>query len=104
VLPVNYILDGETVLFRTAVGTVLNEVAARIAAFEVDHIDETTHEGWSILVQGYADDISDAIDANSERMRRLALINWAPGARHRWIRIRPDKITGRRLRVRPDAL
>jgi nitroimidazol reductase NimA-like FMN-containing flavoprotein (pyridoxamine 5'-phosphate oxidase superfamily) len=104
VLPVNYILDGETVLFRTAEGTVLNEAASRVVAFEVDHVDEATHEGWSVLMQGQAQDIGSAIDANSERMRRLSLVTWAPGARHRWFRIKPDKLTGRRLRVMPDAL
>ncbi len=104
VLPVNYILDGEAVLFRTAEGTVLNEVASGVVAFEVDHVEEATYEGWSVLVQGRAYDISDGVDANSQRMRRLSLVTWAPGARHRWFRIKPDKVTGRHLRVMPDAL
>jgi nitroimidazol reductase NimA-like FMN-containing flavoprotein (pyridoxamine 5'-phosphate oxidase superfamily) len=104
VLPVNYILDGESVLFRTAEGTVLTHAARKVVAFQVDRVDDATHQGWSVLVQGRADDISDAIDANSERMRRLALVTWAPGARHRWFRIKPDRVTGRRLRVTPDAL
>jgi nitroimidazol reductase NimA-like FMN-containing flavoprotein (pyridoxamine 5'-phosphate oxidase superfamily) len=104
VLPVNYILDGESVLFRTAEGTVLTHAARKVVAFQVDRVDEAVHEGWSVLVQGRADDISDAIDANSERMRRLSLVTWAPGTRHRWFRIQPDKVTGRRLRLTPDAL
>jgi nitroimidazol reductase NimA-like FMN-containing flavoprotein (pyridoxamine 5'-phosphate oxidase superfamily) len=104
VLPVNYILDGEAVLFRTAEGTVLTQAALRVIAFEVDHVEEATNEGWSVLVQGIAKDFSHGIDANSERMRRLSLVTWAPGARHRWFRIRPDKVTGRRLRIIPDAL
>jgi nitroimidazol reductase NimA-like FMN-containing flavoprotein (pyridoxamine 5'-phosphate oxidase superfamily) len=104
VLPANYVLDGETVLFRTAEGTMLDEAASNFVAFEVDRIDEETHEGWSILVHGRAEDISHALGANSERMRALPLITWAPGARHRWIHIRPDRITGRRLRVMPDSL
>jgi nitroimidazol reductase NimA-like FMN-containing flavoprotein (pyridoxamine 5'-phosphate oxidase superfamily) len=104
VLPVNYILDGEHVLFRTAEGGVLTQAASQVVAFEVDHIVDGTHEGWSVLVQGVAEDISHGIDANSERMRRLSLVTWAPGTRHRWLRISPDKVTGRRLRVVPDAL
>ena len=104
VLPVNYILDGETVLFRTAEGTVLTKAAFKVVALEADRVDEPTHEGWSVLVQGVAEDISNAIDANSERMRRLSLVTWAPGVRHRWFRIKPDKMTGRRLRVMADSL
>ena len=104
VLPVNYILDGETVLFRTAEGTVLTKAAFKVVALEADRVDVATHEGWSVLVQGVAEDISNAIDANSERMRRLSLVAWAPGARHRWFRIKPDKVTGRRLRVMADSL
>ncbi len=61
VLPVNFTLDGRTVLFRTAEGTVLNEASISAIAFEVDRIDETTHEGWSVLVNGFARDIGDAI-------------------------------------------
>ncbi len=104
VLPVNCILDGEHVLFRAADGSVLTQAASRVVAFEVDRVDEATHEGWSVLVQGLAQDISHGIDANTERMRHLSLITWAPDGRHRWLRINPDKVTGRRLRVMPDAL
>jgi nitroimidazol reductase NimA-like FMN-containing flavoprotein (pyridoxamine 5'-phosphate oxidase superfamily) len=101
IFPINYALDGETVLFRTAEGTVLSHAGLREVAFEVDHIDEDTQTGWSVVVQGHADDIADAIDATSERLRRLPLITWAPGQRAHWFAIRPRTITGRRLRVLP---
>ncbi len=104
VLPVNYALDGDTVLFRTAEGTVLNQAAFSVVAFEVDHVDEATRIGWSVMVQGGATYIGDAIDPTSVRLRQLALITWAPGRRHCWFRIDADKITGRRLRMTPDAL
>jgi len=104
VLPVNYGLDGDSVLFRTAEGTVLTQASGRVIAFEVDHVDETTHTGWSVLVQGIAHNISDTIDPTSERLRRLALVTWAPDSRDRWFRVMPDRVTGRRLRVYPDAL
>ena len=104
VLPVNYALDGDTVLFRTTQGTVLNQASLSVVAFEVDHLEPETHSGWSVLVQGTARDIGDAIDATSERLRRLSLITWAPGRRQSWFQVHPDKITGRRLRVLPEAL
>jgi len=103
ILPVNFALDGETVLFRTAEGTVLDQASLSVVAFEVDHVDDQAHSGWSVLVQGTAQFIGDAIDPTSERLRRLSLITWAPGRRQRWFKIQPDKVTGRRLRVVPDA-
>ena len=104
VLPVNYALDGRSVLFRTAEGTVLNEASMTEVAFEVDRIDETTQEGWSVLVQGLARDIGDAIGADAERIRHLSLVTWAPGARFRWFQIQPGSVTGRRIRVLPASL
>jgi uncharacterized protein len=104
ILPVNYALDGDSVLFRTAEGSVLNEASMTNVAFEVDRIDDLTQSGWSVLLQGHADDIGDAIDATSERLRRLTLITWAPGQRQCWFVIRPHTISGRRLRVLPREL
>ncbi len=101
VLPVNYALDGRTVVFRTGEGTVLNRTALQMIAFEVDKIDDTTHSGWSVLAQGVAQDVGTAIDARSEKLRQLALVTWAPDRRDRWFRLDADTLTGRRLSVRP---
>ena len=100
----NYAVDGRTILFRTAEGSVLNEASMSVVAFEVDHFDDSTHEGWSVLVQGLARDIGDALGADAERMRHLSLVTWAPGARPRWFQIQPDSVTGRRIRVLPSTL
>ncbi len=104
VLPVNYALDGRTVLFRTAEGTVLNEASMSMVAFEVDWFDGTSHEGWSVVVEGFARDIGDALGADAERIRHLSLVTWAPGTRPRWFQIEPDAVTGRRIRLLPASL
>jgi uncharacterized protein len=104
ILPVNYALDGDTILFRTAEGTALNQASMTVVAFEVDQIHPETQSGWSVLLQGLAYDIGDTIDATSERLRQLSLNTWAPGGRQRWFQVRPDKITGRRIRSLPDSL
>jgi nitroimidazol reductase NimA-like FMN-containing flavoprotein (pyridoxamine 5'-phosphate oxidase superfamily) len=101
VLPVNYAVDGRTLVFRTAEGTVLNSAALQVIAFEVDQLDESQHTGWSVLAQGVAQDVSDAIDTRSEQLRGLAIVSWAPGRRDRWFRLDADMLTGRRLHVRP---
>jgi hypothetical protein len=99
---VNYAVDGDKVVFRTAEGTVLSDAALQVVAFEVDRIDEATSSGWSVLAQGVAHDVTDAIDTTSERVRRLSLVSWAPG-RHRWFRVDADRLTGRRIGAAPDT-
>jgi uncharacterized protein len=99
ILPVNYALDDGAVVFRTAEGSALTRASLTEVAFEVDGVDRPTRTGWSVLVKGQADDIGDAVDKTSERLRRLSLISWAPGRRDRWFVVRPRQISGRRLRV-----
>ena len=59
-LPVNFVVDHHTVLFRSDEGTKL-EVASRGArvAFEVGGADEATRTGWSVLVRGEATEVTD---------------------------------------------
>jgi nitroimidazol reductase NimA-like FMN-containing flavoprotein (pyridoxamine 5'-phosphate oxidase superfamily) len=97
IVPVNYVADGATVVFRTAPGTVLTESALQRVAFEVDGIDEARRTGWSVTVQGSGSDITDALDAESERLRALHLDCWAPEGRDRWFKVVPSVVTGRYL-------
>lgn len=97
----NFAVEDETVVFRTAEGTVLDQAALQVVAFEADQIDEATHTGWSVLAQGVAQDVSEALDTRSEQLRALAVVTWAPGQRHRWFRLDAHRLTGRRLLVAP---
>ena len=101
ILPVNFALDGDKVVFRTAEGTVLTQTSMAPVAFEVDHVDEAGRVGWSVLVRGVARDIGDALDPTSERLRNLSLVSWAPGTRARWFHVVAEEVTGRRLRLGP---
>ncbi|MGM0819140.1 MAG: pyridoxamine 5'-phosphate oxidase family protein, partial [Actinomycetota bacterium] len=65
-------------------------------AFEVDDVDVAWKEGWSVLVRGQAEEVTGAGDL--ERVRALPLQPWARGERERFVRVRPETITGRRLR------
>jgi nitroimidazol reductase NimA-like FMN-containing flavoprotein (pyridoxamine 5'-phosphate oxidase superfamily) len=98
VLPVNYaLLDGDIVI-RTAAGTKLDAaLRGAVVAFEIDNSDAVYHQGWSVLVQGRASEITDPIDV--ARVRRLPLRPWAPGTRDHFIRISTERVTGRRLSV-----
>ena len=97
VLPVNYVFDGHRVAIRSDPGSKLTASDLGRVAFEIDGIDEGGRRGWSVLVQGRGFDITDAADEVSELMRRLPVDPWAPGQKVHWIRIDPERVTGRRL-------
>lgn len=97
VFPVNFAVDGDIVVFRADAGTKLAAASLGLVAFEVDDVDVTTRSGWSVLVLGVGQEITGALDHWSERLRALSLYPWAPGDKSHWMRIKPSRITGRRL-------
>jgi uncharacterized protein len=96
ILPVNYIFADNSVVFCTAGGSKLTAVAdGADVAFEVDDSVPLHHSGWSVLVRGHAEVISDP--GAVERLRRGPLRPWAKGTRVNWVRISLDDISGRRI-------
>lgn len=95
ILPVNHVVDGTTIAFRTTWGSKqLIAEGARQVAFEVDGIDAGRRCGWSVLVRGTAGRVYD--EASVDRYERLPLRWWTPPPPDPvWIAIRPDEITGR---------
>ncbi|TDD89862.1 pyridoxamine 5'-phosphate oxidase family protein [Actinomadura darangshiensis] len=99
VIPVNYAVDGDTVIFRTSVTGRLNRslmtavVGGEVrAAFEVDRFDEADHAGWSVLVRGGAHPLSD-----EEKARVTPVDPWPGGDRDAWFRLTAMDVSGRRL-------
>jgi uncharacterized protein len=95
IFPVNYVLDNSYVVFRTDPGIKLSNLGK--VAFEVDEIDPTTNEGWSVHVAGFAAEITNAIDDVSVRELGLPLVPWVAGTKDHWVRVLRPTITGRRL-------
>lgn len=97
-LPVNYALDGERVVFRTAAGTKLDAaVRGAPVAFEVDSTDPVHQAGWSVMVSGRAEEVLHPDEI--ARLEALPLRPWAPAEKNHWVAIRGDEITGRRIRA-----
>jgi uncharacterized protein len=99
VFPVRYaMLEGE-VVFRTAGGTSLDgAVRNAVIAFEVDDLDPWHLGGWSVLLVGTADEITD----DTMRARAEALpLPAASGPRDHVMAIRPELISGRRSITAP---
>lgn len=95
VFPVNFVLDGRTIVFRTGMGTVLAGASFAKVAFEIDGSDAVSRSGWSVMVQGMGHDVTDAVDELSEHLQTIEVFPWAPGSKPRLVRIDPRLITGR---------
>jgi hypothetical protein len=98
VVPVLYRLAGDRVVFAVEPDTLYDALCDNVAAFEVDHVDGDTNEGWTVLVVGRC------------RPCALSLPGFdLPGARtfsrhDRLIAIDIDRLTGLRTRARPAAV
>ena len=97
ILPVNYALDGEDVVFRTMPGSRL-DVGQGHASFEVDSFDRVHKSGWSVLVTGHLEEVSWYQARDMRRVQELTVTPWAGGDRNLWLRLRPSFITGRIVR------
>ena len=98
--PVNYRVDGRSVVLRTTEDTELTRfvemfAAGSLVAFEVDEIDYEWHNGWSVLIEGRI----ERVDAPEElhRLRDVWPRPWAGGRREVVARVTPGEVTGRRL-------
>ena len=96
IFPVNFVVDRGGVVFRTAEGTKLAAaVLGRGVAFEVDGVDND--EAWSVIVKGHAVEVQRMHELFE--MANLPLFPWHASPKHRFVRIEPVQITGRRFHV-----
>lgn len=97
VFPVNYALDGETIVFRTDEGTKLSAAERAPACFEIDCFDRDNRTGWSVVASGRLEELTRYSAAALARAQKLPIGPWAGGAKAHWMRLVPDRITGRRV-------
>jgi len=97
IFPVNYAVAGDEVIFRTDVGAKLDLALRGPVAFEVDELDGDRRIGWSVVVLGEAEEITDYDNPVVRELRALPLFPWAGGEKAHWVRIRPLTISGRRV-------
>jgi uncharacterized protein len=97
ILPVNYLVDGQDVIFRTGAGSKLTSVGSKnLVGFEADCYDAPARSGWSVVASGFTEIVDS--DAEIRRLDNLGLRSWVDSAdAPSWIRIRPTSITGRRV-------
>lgn len=94
--PVNFVLDGEHIVFRTSAA---NKLAAAtrdaVVAFEADDFDVRRRSGWSVMVTGRAVAVTDP--ENVARLRSLSLHPWVQHRPEHYVQISLDLVTGRRV-------
>jgi nitroimidazol reductase NimA-like FMN-containing flavoprotein (pyridoxamine 5'-phosphate oxidase superfamily) len=94
ITPVNYVLDGEDIVIRSGPGPKLQAAERHeLVAFEVDEFDEAGRAGCSVVVHGSASRLAEV----EERGRSVDVRPAAAGPRRHIIRIRPQRVSGRRL-------
>lgn len=94
--PVNFVVDGETIVFRTGAGSKLAAATREaIVAFQADAFDSEAQTGWSVMGVGRAYQVTD--DAEIVRLCELPIRPWTPAARDHFVRIELATITGRRI-------
>ena len=98
--PISYHFDerSQSVVFRTREGTKLAALRRSTqAAFEIDEIDPASRRGWSVIVTGVTEEVTDTSELG--RLGGIAFEPWAAGADGRWIRIRARTVSGRDIRT-----
>jgi hypothetical protein len=93
--PVNHWVHREAIVFQTAWSSALRFKQGAPVVFEVDAADPETRSGWSVLVEGTLEQITDAVDLAA--LGRLEHRTWAPSADEVWMRVAPTHVSGRRV-------
>lgn len=92
IFPVNYSVQGETIVFRTAEGTKLHDLMDNgSVAFEADA--EKGSDVWSVVIKGTARVLDDTTELREADL--LPFSRWIPTSPYVYVRIDPTEIRGR---------
>jgi len=91
ITPINYAVDGDTILFRTAEGSKLLAVVMNPdIAFEIDDYGET--HARSVIVRGTARQLDEH---EEHRAENVPLRPWIPTMKYNVVEITPTEVSGR---------
>ena len=95
VMPVNFaVFDGD-ILIWIARDTKLDRAASgAVVAFEIDGIEPGTQSGWSVLIQGMAQEITDEDEV---RGARAVLLGPWVGPDDHYLRVSANRVSGSRI-------
>lgn len=98
IFPINYLADGEGLVFRSGAGTKLAAAALlHDVAFEIDGYEPANRIAWSVVVKGKAHQVERMEDVFAAE--DLPLFPWLASPKPNFVRIAPTEITGRRFHI-----
>ncbi len=93
IFPINFVLVGRDVVFRTEPGQKLDAARLQaVACFEVDSYDGFAHTGWSVLITGRLA-VTEGLEL--DRLGPLPLRPWAVTGVSDVVTLRGELISGR---------
>ncbi|MFI7057579.1 pyridoxamine 5'-phosphate oxidase family protein [Streptosporangium canum] len=102
VLPVNFVVDHDGVVFTSSRGGKLDAVhRGGPLSFEADDIEPALRVGWSVLLVGVGEIVTDP-----DQVRRLEELpaTWIAAAEPVFVRLTARQVTGRRLPLQPGGV
>ena len=101
IFPINYAVDGESIVFRTAEGSKLSGLKAHnMVTFETDRWDPVY--GFSVVAKGRAVPITSPDELRM--VTKLKLRPWVPTVKLTFVRIVVTSISGRRFEFGQDPV
>lgn len=98
VVPINYLVSGRSLLFRTASGNKLLAAALHAdVALEIDWHDEVS--AWSVVARGHLRRLGED---EAHRIDSLPHRSWLATDKYDVIELEPEAVTGRRFRLQRE--
>jgi uncharacterized protein len=95
VIPVTFaVLDDAVVMCTAPDGRLAAAADGGVLTFEIDEIDLSSRTGWSVVVTGLAELVTDSL---TRSRIHGAVAPWAPGHLDVFIRLPLTVVTGRRI-------
>jgi len=101
IFPINYAVDGESIVFRTAEGTKLTALTQNsFVTFEIDYWAEEA--GYSVIAKGHAAPITSQDEIN--QAEALGLKPWVPTVKTTFVRITVTSLSARKFDFGQDPI
>lgn len=99
IVPLNYVVDGRTLLIRTGSGNKLLAAALHSdVALEIDWHDDAS--AWSVVVRGRLRRLQED---EKHRLDGVSLRPWIDTPKDDVVELTPEAVTGRRFRLRDNT-
>ena len=96
-VPINYAVDGRSLLFRTAAGNKLFAVVlSHDVVFEIDHVDDKQNTAWSVILRGFPRLLEED---EAHRAELVPLRPWVDTRKDSVVEIRAMSVSGREFQL-----